>query len=272
MSKNRHNNAVDFCDLLAAYELNLLESDERLGFETHLTECSACLEEIYAMAPSMNQLTADPGVFAEQARLHLDPETSESLVSRISRMLFTGPARVLVPVAMAAVLAMLIFLPQTTETKFRTLAMTDAPAFSPIQVRSGQQEPWLALWDQGMESYQSGEYRAAAQDLVQAIAILDSSANPDVEKTELLAHARLFLGVSQMLSEQTAESLITLQRASESRLIPIHQKGMWYLAQAHLLNEQPRDALRLLKQLENSPVYGPQAAELIIGIEEIIND
>ncbi len=277
MPENRNNNSVDFCDLLAAYELDLLDTDERVGFENHLTDCSDCLEEMFAMAPAMTELKTHPGGYADETARYLELDKPESWLSRLNRVLFSGPARVLVPVAVAADLAMLIIIPQTTETKFRSLAMTEAPAFSPIQVRAGHQNQWFPLWDSGMQYYRSGEYNSAADDLAQAVNLLAADlqinqSNSSDEQYAVLDNARLYLGVSQMLSDRTVESLNTLQEASESNLMPVRQKSLWFLAQTHLLNEQPQKALTILNQLENSPVYGLQAAALIADIQELIQD
>jgi len=128
-----------------------------------------------------------------------------------------------------------------------------------------------------MQNYRSGEYNSAADDLAQAVNLLaadlqtNQSNNPD-EHYAVLDNARLYLGVSQMLSDRTVESLNTLQKASESNLMPVRQKSLWFLAQAHLLNEQPQKALTILNQLQNSPVYGLQAAALMADIQELIQD
>jgi len=267
--QNSSNNTVDYCDRLAAYELNLLETDERLEFENHLPHCSDCLEEMYSMAPAMSQLTAQPGRYAAQAARYLEQDKTETWLTRLNKILFSGPARVLVPVAVAAVLAMLIFMPQTTDIKYRSLAMTEAPAFSPIQVRAGQQDQWLPLWDSGMQAYRTGQYDVAVVDLTQAINLIAKLPNSAEERFAVLDNARLYLGVSQMLSDQTDDALVTLKVAATSTLRPVQQKSLWYLAQVHLLNEQPEEALTVLSQLENSLVYGPRAKALTVEIKKL---
>ncbi len=272
MAENRNHNQCNICDQLAAYELNLLEKDERIVFENHLGACSDCLEEMYAMAPAMTKLIDQPGLYAGQVTRSLAPGKTESWFQRLNRMVASGTSRLLIPVAVVAVLAMLILMPQSTEIKFRSLATTEAPAFSPIQVRAGQQDLWLPLWQSGMAFYQDGQYPSAADDLAKAVKLLAASAPSQDELTAVLDNAQLYLGVSQMLSNGIAESLATLQDASESSLQPVRQKGLWYLAQAHLLNENPQDAMAVLTQLENSPVFGTQAAALKADIENLLQN
>ncbi len=267
-----NNQSTDFCDLMAAYELNLLDAKSSTEFENHLTNCADCLEEMYAMAPSMTELTAQPGVYAEQAAQHLELDNKASWLTRINKVLFSGPARLLVPVAVAAVLAMLIFLPQGSATKFHSLAIVEAPAYSPLQVRAGQQTPWLPLWNSGMQSYRDSEYQAAAGDLSQAVSIISQQTNAPEEDYTVLDNALFYLGVSQMLDDQILESINTLQIAATSSLRPLQQKSLWNLAQAHLLNEQPQEALTALDRLKNSPVYGAPAQALISDIESLIQE
>ena len=219
------------------------------------------------MAPAAAAMTAQPGLYAEQVGRSLH---SESLFARLNRMLFTGPARVLLPVAVAAVLAMLIFMPQSSDSKFHNLAMTEAPAFSPIQVRAGAQDQWLPLWESGMQHYQSGDFGLAADDLHQAVNLLALDPANQQERYTVLDNARMYLGVSQLISGQEENSIAILTLAAQSRLRPVQQKAQWYLAQAYLIGEQPEAALTVLEELQTSPVFGTQAKELMKEIEALM--
>ncbi len=267
MPENSNHTHGDFCDLLAAYELGILENDDCLGFENHLLDCSACTEELFAMAPSVVAMRTQPGVYAEQVGRR--PQT-ESLWARLNRLVFSGPAKVFVPVAVAAVLAMLIFMPQTTTSKYRNLAMTEAPAFSPIQVRAGAQGQWVPLWESGMDHYQNGDYGLAANDLDRAVNLLAKETDTLEERYAVLDNARMYLGVSRLLSGWNEESITVLTVAAQSRLRPVQQRSLWYLAQAHLVEQQPESALSVLKELQSSPVFGVRAVKLMNDIEVLM--
>ena len=263
-----HNNTQDnFCDLLAAYELGLLESDECLRFETHLSHCPDCTEELYAMAPTAAAMTAKPGQFARQVEANLQ---TESVLARLNRFLFSGLGRVLVPVAVAAVLAMLVFMPRTEETKFRTLSVTEAPLFSPIQVRAGGGSQWLPLWESGMLHYRNGTFEPAADDLSRMILLLSQSAVPHSEQYSVLDNAHLYLGVSYLLSGQESQAVRVLKVAAQSTIKPVQQKAQWSLTQAYLILEQPGDAIAVLNQLQDSPVFKTRASELMEKINELL--
>ena len=262
MTDIRNNKTVDYCDLLAAYELNLLETTERLGFENHLSQCNECLEEMYAMAPAMLELSSHPGEYAAQAARYLELDNARSWWSRLGRLIQAGPAAMLIPVGVAAVLAMLIFMPHSSDPGFRPLAMIEAPAYAPIQMRAGQQEPWVALWDQGMDSYNQRQYQKAASDLTRAAKLLSPTPTAGINHEADLDNLNLYLGVSLLLSDQSIAALAPLQKASQSSLGPVRQKALWFLAQAHLINEQPQDALKALAPLLQSPVYAEDATLL----------
>jgi len=269
MSEKRHNTQNNHCDLLAAYELGLLEDDECRGFENHLIDCAECAEELFAMAPAAAAMTAKPGAFARKAADNLQ---AESFFARLNRFLFSGPARALVPVAAVAVLAMLIFMPQAPDPKFGNLATTEAPTFFPIQVRAGGDNQWLPLWESGMQHYQDGNYEDAAHDLNQAVNLLALNPDPDSEHYTVLDNAQVYLGVSHLLSDQEEKAVATLKVAAQSQMKPVQQKALWYLAQAYLVGEQPEDALAVLEQLQNSPVFKVHAANLMVKINNLVDE
>ncbi|MCP4292984.1 MAG: zf-HC2 domain-containing protein [bacterium] len=274
MSNNSQNTQQNppqqLCDLLAAYEMNLLERDERSGFEAHLPDCPDCLEEMYSMAPATAAMNAEPGVFADQAQRYLERDKSLSLWERLAGILSGGPSRVLVPVIAAAVLAVVIFLPQGQEKQFSQLAISSAPAYSTLQVRAGNQDSWLAPWENGMEFYQDKNYSSAAEDLLQAVTILAADNAADDERYVVLDNARLYLGVSQMLAGQVDQCIGSLQNAANSSLPPVSQKCQWYLAQAYLLNEMPDEAVGILQALIDSPVFGSDSRQLMEQIEDLL--
>lgn len=267
--QNRNHN----CDLLAAYEMGLLADDERLGFEAHLTDCSDCLDELYAMAPHMNELAAHPGEFADAAAAGLQAGSmaGQSWLKRLRSWFLAGPEKALLPVVVVAAVTLFVFLPSADGPQFASLAVLEAPAYSPIQVRAGQQDLWLPLWESGMASYGQQDYSAAAEDLAQAISLLENQPDPQGERYLVLDNARLYCGVSQLLAGQAENSVAVLALASSSQLPPVSQKAQWSLAQAHLLNGSPDAALETLEKLRNSPVFGTRAAELILQIQALVS-
>ena len=72
-------------ELLAAYEMGLLTPEEQAQFETHLSDCPACQEDLYEAAPMMTTLHADPGIVASRlaAEGAVRRTSPESLLDRL---------------------------------------------------------------------------------------------------------------------------------------------------------------------------------------------
>ena len=251
------------CDLLAAYELNLLDQDERRLFESHLPDCPDCLDELYAHAPVVTELLRDPGLYAQRMARH---RKAPSLRDRLAGFFGWRPARVLVPLAVVALLALGIILPADSTSPFPAMALTDAPAYSVIPVRAGSDADWQPLWEEGMRLYVAQDYVAAAGRLEQAIPLLEQAVAANRHQRRHLDNARFYLGASRMLQGDPAAATPALEAAAASHLPPLRQKSLWYLAQVHLLRDDPQGAQAVLTQLEESPVYGERAREQLAAI------
>ncbi|PID79087.1 hypothetical protein CSB20_11860 [bacterium DOLZORAL124_64_63] len=256
------------CDLLAAYELNILDQDQRQVFESHLLHCPDCLEEIYAHAPTVTALLREPGFYAETAGRR---QTGPSFWRRLAGVFGRQPARVLVPLAMAALLIWGIFLPhglpsRGTPSPFPGMALTDAPAYSVIAVRAGSSADWQPHWEEGMKHYVAQDYAAAVTSLRQAIPLLEQAAAANRLQRRHLDNARFYLGASLMLAGDTDAAAAALEAAAGSHLPPLRQKSLWYLAQTHLLQDDPVGALAVLAQLQDSPLYGDRARDQAAAI------
>jgi len=251
------------CDLLAAYELNILEEAERRLFETHLPDCPDCLEELFAHAPVVTELLREPGLYAGRMTR---PQSDPSLWNRLAAIFRRQPARVVAPLLVAALLAFVVFLPRNEASPFPGLARTDAPAYSVIPVRSGATADWQPLWQEGMLLYVAEEFAAAAARLEQAVPLLEQAVAADPHQRRHLDNARFYLGASRMLTGDADAAVPPLEAAATSHLPPVRQKSLWYLAQVHLLQDDPDGALAVLAPLESSPVYGPRARDQVAAI------
>lgn len=257
------------CDLLAAYEMGLLEDGERARFENHLPDCAECLEEMYALAPAVNGLHADPGRYAEQARRHLP---ARSLWSRLASIYRWQPARILVPLAVAAVLALAVILPRSPSSPYPGLALTDVPTYTVLPVRAGGQDTWYPLWESGMESYTTGDYPGAAARLARAVPLLEEAVQGDPDRAPVLDHARFYLGIARLQLGYLPQAAASLQAAADSPLPPVQQKSLWYLAQTRLLQNDPGAAGVLLERLQGSPVFGARARQQLEDIRRAHRD
>ena len=244
------------CDLLAAYEMGLLDDADRRRFEDHLDGCDDCLDELYSLAPVAAALTADPGSFAAAA------STRRTWTHRLLGILESlSQPRVLAPVAAAAALALLLLLPAAP--RWTNLATLEPLPYTRVNVRAGDDQG-SRLFTAGMARYTRGEYGPAAEILLKAADDLedadgDGLAMPATSPDQ----ARLYAGVSLLLDGRTSAAKAPLQAAAGDPLPPISENARWYLAQACLLTDRPDSAGLLLKALADSPVYGPRAKHLL---------
>ncbi len=243
------------CELLAAYEMGLLDEVDRRRFEDHLADCTDCLDELYSLAPVCTALTAAPGLFATATDGRPEPR-------RLLRYLeiFWQP-RVLAPLAAVASLALLLLLPATP--RWSQLASLEPLPYTSVTVRGGDDEG-SRLFTAGMARYTRREYGPAADILLQAAAVLDTALGDGlIMPATSPDQARLYAGVSLLLDDRPAAAKAPLQTAAGDPLPPISENARWYLTQACLLTDRPDSADLLLKGLVDSPVYGSRAQRLM---------
>ena len=256
-------------DLLGAYEMGLLAAAERQTFEQHLAECPACLEELYEGAVAAEALRADPRHYAEMLR-DAARATEPSRADKLGRLLrqFVRPRMLGSVASVAAVaVALMIFLPTQLPTQLPTtagLAVIEPLPYQTLQLRGGPGGELEQLLASGLEHYAAGDYRAAAGKL----APVWEQAGGDEEWNDR-HQAALFLGLCLLLEERPGEALAPLAAARKAALLPVAERGTWYLAQAHLLRDEPLESLPLLESLLKSPVYGDRAAAQLLSVREI---
>ncbi|MGD9546210.1 MAG: zf-HC2 domain-containing protein [Candidatus Krumholzibacteriia bacterium] len=251
------------CDLLAAYELGLLDPDERRDFENHLAGCPDCQEEIYAHAPAALALQEDPGRFARAAQPAM-AATRDGLRERLSGWLTGRWPRILVPAALVAVAALVVVLPAVRQgSDLADLAVVDPLPYARIEMRAGAEEP-VRLFHEGMDSYIGGAYGLAADRLSHAAQVQEAwPAEAGPLPAGLLDQTRIYLGVSLLLDGRAGSALDPLTRASDSPLPPLAERARWYLAQACLLTDRVEAAREALVPLVTSPVFGARAQTLL---------
>lgn len=242
-------------DLLAAYEMGLLDEAERARFERAALEDPELLEELYEHAPAVRALREDPARYAAVLR-EARREGATPWLRRLGAWLHP---RVLVPVALAAAAILLVVgLPGDDDLK-RMAVLQPAP-YARIEVR-GADGGAEALFAEAMERYVAARYAEAAEGLDRALAAPDAEAWPGAEQ------ARLYLGVSRLLAGEAETALAPLDRVAVSPQRALAERAHWYLAQAHLVLGDAPAARRDLVALRGSPVFGAEAAALLVRLD-----
>jgi hypothetical protein len=278
--------------LLAGYELGALTGEECARVEEHLLACPACLESLYRTAPHAQWLRESPALVRARWAAHareaaiaaaaaLAPGTvvapgAPALPARRAPVHSLGhrlrglaekldPARhpraFWLPVGAAAAAVALVAIFSQNQASFGDLAQVEPLRYVQMPLR-GALPAHEVSFREGMEAYTAGNYAAAAGRLAQAVRA--GEAEPSWGN---LTQARLYLGVSLLLTGKAAEAVPDLEQARGSPLRPLADRAGWYLAQAHLLLEDPDSALPVLEGLASGgSAYAEPAARQAAAI------
>ncbi|HOX24866.1 MAG TPA: hypothetical protein PLL30_03760 [Candidatus Krumholzibacteria bacterium] len=241
-------------DLLAAYELGLLDPADCARFEAATTDDPDLLLDLYDSAADAQALARDPGRFAQVMRAALRPPRS-GLVERIRQPFRRGPRRwVLAPVAAALALAVFLLVPGGDES-LRSLAVLEPLPASRVEVRAGESQAEVA-YGAALDLYRASRWRDATGAFQRSLDAADATWSRRDQ-------ARLYLGSSLLLAGRIEAAIPELAAAGASPLPPVHERAAWQLAQAYLLLDDLARARETLAGLRSSPVYGDRAAALL---------
>lgn len=112
-----------------------------------------------------------------------------------------------------------------------------------------------ALRSEANQAYINKDYSIAGEKF-QSLAQL----NPDDRNYQL------YLGISQLGSQQAAAAVTTLQPLAESEDGTVNLEATWYLALAYLQMDQAEDAKPYLERLVQNGTFRAVEAERILGI------
>jgi len=260
--------------LIASYELGLLNEREKTRFENHALECPHCLEELERLYPKLKTLYENRQeiLSALQPRdiditdleIELPLEFSEPKKTKVFKLIWGRRRnRMLVPAfGLAVVVALclvLIHKPGGEQNPYLPyLSFKKAPYLSIAETRVSQTTT-EKFFDDGMQSYKNDNFNSA-------IGNLKKAAELDSNKTKTW----LYLGISHYLNHQPIPAIEALQKAEE--IADPVQKNMayWYRAQAYLLLEDPALSIPLLKNLADQGLeYSDEAKDLLVKIREI---
>jgi hypothetical protein len=100
---------------------------------------------------------------------------------------------------------------------------------------------------EGMQAYDAGRYSEAARLMADV---------PDLT-------ARVYQGVSHLMSGQPRRAIEPLLEAAQSPEPPVQEAALWYLALAYYATEQPELGRQTLRRLPADGIFSTQAQELL---------
>ncbi len=250
-------------ELVGAYELGLLSSQERAEFEAHLESCATCLEELYAQAPIATAVTGHAGaVMAAAQRRPADRGVTASRWWREIRKWIAGSVRGWTPrragfgfaLVAAGIVAAVIFHTPGPDT-YGDLARLRPVPYVLREIRGEGGGEAATLFGGGMREYAARDYAAAVDLLARAVQTWETSGGGAE-----LDQARLYLGASLLLRHQIDQACEPLEQAARSPVRRVADRAKWMLAQAYLAAGEPARAEETLQFLaDSSAAYAREA-------------
>ncbi|MEZ4388183.1 MAG: hypothetical protein R3D98_11525 [Candidatus Krumholzibacteriia bacterium] len=241
-------------DLLAAYEMDLLDPADRARVEAALLADPDLLDELYDAAPETSLLLATPGRFAAAARAGLVAAGSTPLTLRRRLGRWLRP-RLLVPAALVAALAVVLLWPSGGHLPGSELASVAPLPTMQVELRNATDQA-DTRFQEGMALYRTGDWTTAAAAFAAALA----AAEPGWSRQH---QAQLYAGSSRLLDGRARDALVLLEDAAGSPLPPIREQALWQVVQARLILGQTDQAREALAVLAASPVFGQRATTLL---------
>jgi TolA-binding protein len=253
----RHEHSIPPEDLLAAYELGLLEPEERARVEQALASDPDLLDDLYDGAPAALAMQADPGRFARAADR---AAAAARPAARRGWLAWLRAPRLMVPIAAAAVLVAVITWPSGQDGDLAGLAVLEPLPTVQIELRSGAQDA-DRQYEAAMSAYRDGRWDQASAGFTASLAVAEQGwARAD--------QARLYAGSSLLLAGRVGDAQALLRSASRSALAPVREPALWQLAQAQLSLGEVEAARSTLEALQASPVYGERASDLLADLPQ----
>ncbi len=210
-------------NLVERYVLGELDDEQQNAFEEHFFSCPDCLEELQLVQAVKSEVSEGM------------PESSVGAA---------GPDRPrwFVPATLAASLAAIgvilwALVPGQSDDRNTLLALSafSPPTYTEAKLRDSLDEA-QQQFRSTMSAYNDGDWQTAAEGL-EAASLLDPAA----------ANISFFLGISQLLSDQTANGIETLNQTIALGETVYLQEARFYTAKAYLRQADKAAAVRELE-------------------------
>lgn len=264
-------------ELITRYQMGQLSDEECDRFEEHVMDCEFCFRELEQTTPLMSPLRRHRVAILEG--LHREGISYESLkkellFSRSVRQPLYGKLlaraaqvfenlrrpRVLVPVTgiAAAVVLFFLLIPHRHNPYITHLSYEKLPYQSDYYRGEASAEA-ESLFSRGIDDYLADNYKDAIANLENA-----------VDRAPDEGSWWLYLGVCYYLDRQVKRAIKALTMADSLTQFYNKERARWYLAQAHLLNRNPKKAFPLLEWIiAQNRIYAERADSLLKTVQSI---
>ena len=212
-------------DIVERYMLGQLDDAERDDFEAHYFSCSSCHEEVQIRQDLQSKFRDTDGVIVAKGSFE-------------SRRNWAIPATLAASIAAFGFIIWAAFIrPSVEPNALIALSSFNPPQYAQSTLR-GYFDDAQELYLEAMSAYGAGNWPVALSGL-EAAAELDPTA----------ANISFFLGVCQLLTDETAHAITTLNQTIQLGESPYLQEAYFYLAKAHLRSADRSAALQALQNV-----------------------
>ena len=249
-------NDSDHIDQIAAYLDNAMSPEEKTAFEARIQADSALAHEVESLRALGEH---SRGFFRKEAIVH---EIVSQNRNKAQKALWKRPAFRFVMVIAAGLILLLLLRSLLVKEKTLDNQALFAQYFeiydeSGLSVERGASTS-TDLWREAGDAYRKGDY-ATAETGFSTIIKQDSTDIP----------ARFYYANSLLAEEQASSAITHLQYIVMQEDFLYGRQAKWFLALAFIKNEQPQQAIPLLKALQRErDSLGEQAKRLEKAIQQ----
>lgn len=245
-------------NLIAQYELGVLDDEDRDLFEEHLMDCEFCRNELAELSPVTHLLRKHQPAISATLRAEAEEMINDNppvpvglnVFERIGR--FFGDIkeslslpRVYAPalvVATVVVVFAVVLYHNAVQNPYTEYLTFEPLAYTEMTLRGEESVETEQVFNQGMKEYCSGHFSQAANILEDAV-----KQSPKTWKYWM------YLGICQYLSRQPQQAIDALKKADELTKYAFKSEIRWYLFQSYILNQDisRADSIYALLKVEN---------------------
>lgn len=264
--------------LLTQYMLNLLNEEDRCRFEEHLMNCESCRLALLKANPELAAIGAHKerivqalhkeGISFESLRKELmSSERKKGILQEFltsvsvpkNWLLQNKRVAFVMGTAVIVLLTALLLKGPVQDNPYIPLLSFDKFVYQELTTRDQASATSVdPLFLEGMKLYNDNDYKNAAK-------IFKNATLESPHKWS----SWFFLGVSYYLDKQAEPAITALLEADNLNQYSLEIEIKWYLAQSHLLNNDPDSALPYLLWLQEKPGdYSSKTDILIKAIQK----
>ncbi|MCF7809987.1 hypothetical protein K9N50_03255 [bacterium] len=240
---NRSCTNVKIGNLISQYELGLLNVDNQKLFEEHIFECAFCREELAEFRQVAELLSEHKDRLIEaieDGELDYKEERLNEKQTRCFSDIIQGikdfvndvldfafRPKVLAPIMSVTVVFLVIYFGFITgeNQSYEQFLIFEPLEYKQMILRSEATAEAENLFRQSMQSYNNGDYAAAANILMEAVKL--DSAN---------FKYKTYLGICYFLNKEPENALKMLTEAEHMTAFTLKDELHWYIFQSYLLN------------------------------------